>query len=107
MAIRAIGARAIIRPIETAPPSTLIQVTDYEPPAVGEVLSVGLARCDGCGEGMRPRFGPGDIVLVAPYGGQEVTVDGVLLWSVRLELVLGHWRPDPAPAAVQREGEGL
>lgn len=98
MGIRAVGPRAVIKPIDVPPPSGLVTLTDYDPPTVGRILSIGRQSCESCGEPTRPVFKEGDVVLVSPFTGQEITVDGETLWSVRLEHVLGYWQPEAQPA---------
>jgi co-chaperonin GroES (HSP10) len=97
--IRAIGPRAVIKPIEVAQPSDVVQLTDYEPPSVGKVVSVGKHRCDECGCTQAQEFKEGDIVLIPHYGGQEVTIEGETYWFVRLEHIIGHWQADERVSA--------
>lgn len=96
--LKAIGPRAVIRPIDTAPKSSLVELTDYEAPSVGEVMSIGKHRCDECGCTQGAEFKVGDIVLVPPFGGQDITLGGETYWVVRLEHIIGLWQDERVSA---------
>jgi co-chaperonin GroES (HSP10) len=92
MPLRVVGPRVLLKPVEQAPRSSLITITDPIAPTVGEVVGIGTTRCSDCNAQQVPDFQIGDVVLIPASAGQEIKIDGDPVWVVPIASVLGFWK---------------
>jgi len=95
--LRVLGPRVLLRPIHQER-SSLIALTDREPPTVGEVVGLGTNRCAACDATLPADLALGDVVLIPAIAGQEITVNGEAFWIVPSSAVLSFWKSEDVNA---------
>lgn len=93
--LRVVGANVLMRPIDQAHGTDLIHLTDRARPTIGQVLSIGTARCADCAAVIAAPFAVGDVVMIPATAGQEITVNGTAYWVVPIDAVLSYWSAEP------------
>ncbi|MFO8080429.1 MAG: co-chaperone GroES [Armatimonadota bacterium] len=78
MDIRLLGDRVMVKRMEADTTSGGIHLPEsaQEQPQKAEVVAVGEGRKLDSGEVVAPDVAEGDTVIIAKYGGTEITVDG-------------------------------
>jgi chaperonin GroES len=93
MAIRPLGDRVLVEPIEQeetiAGGMLVLPETAKEKPQQGLVIAVGAGRRDETGKRIDMDVKKGDKVLFAKYGGTEVKLDGKKLLIMKETDILG------------------
>lgn len=93
MAIRPLGDRVLVEPIEQeetiAGGMLVLPETAKEKPQQGKVVAVGAGRRDDNGKRIDVDVKQGDRVLFAKYAGTEVKLDGKKLLIMKEADILG------------------
>ncbi len=78
MSIRLLGNRVMVKRMEADTTSGGIHLPEsaQEQPQKAEVIAVGEGRKLDSGEMVAPDVAEGDTVIIAKYGGTDITVDG-------------------------------
>lgn len=78
MGIRVLGNRVMVKRAEADTTSGGIHLPEsaQQKPQRAEVIAVGEGRRLDSGEAVAPEVKKGDMVIIAKYGGTEITVDG-------------------------------
>jgi len=88
-ALRMLGSRVLLKPIDPAPRSDLIALTDKSWTFAAEVVNLGRPRCASCGHPLTVDIQVGDRVYVPASKGHEITMNGETFWVLDFEDIGG------------------